>query len=74
MRWRTKYFDKYGSTIVVWLGTMPFLVTRDPNVIRDYLTSSDSIHKPNHIVDALVNYIGPGLLTLQGMRLGLSRS
>jgi len=63
---RTKYLDKYGSTILTWMGPVPFIVTRDPNVVEDAFNSSDCNNKSPHVNAAITNCMGLGLLGLEG--------
>ncbi|KAH8347275.1 hypothetical protein KR059_008235 [Drosophila kikkawai] len=60
----TKNFNKYGSTIFSWIGPLPILVTRDPKIIEDILTSSVCINRSKHAADAIVTNFGHGVLTL----------
>nr|XP_036675362.1 probable cytochrome P450 313a1 isoform X2 [Drosophila suzukii] len=62
---RTKYLDKYGSTILTWMGPVPFIVTRDPNVVEDAFNSSDCNNKSPHVNAAITNCMGLGLLGLE---------
>ncbi|XP_044313023.1 probable cytochrome P450 313a3 [Drosophila rhopaloa] len=65
MSLRGQYMDHYGSTIFSWLGPVPILVTRDPKIIKDILTSSDCLNKSLSMVNAMGNCIGFGLVTLR---------
>ncbi|KAI8045134.1 hypothetical protein M5D96_001313 [Drosophila gunungcola] len=65
MSLRAQYMDKYGSTIFSWLGPVPILVTRDPTILKDILTSSDCLNKSLHMVNGMGTCIGFGLVTLR---------
>uniref|UniRef100_A0A6P4FFI3 Probable cytochrome P450 313a2 n=1 Tax=Drosophila rhopaloa TaxID=1041015 RepID=A0A6P4FFI3_DRORH len=69
MSLRGQYMDHYGSTIFSWLGPVPILVTRDPKIIKDILTSSHCLNKSLSMVNAMGNCIGFGLVTLRGMEI-----
>ncbi|XP_017076702.2 LOW QUALITY PROTEIN: probable cytochrome P450 313a1 [Drosophila eugracilis] len=62
---RGKYLDKYGSTILTWMGPVPFMVTRDPKIVEDAFTSTDCHNKSSHVADAITTCMGFGLLGLQ---------
>lgn len=66
MNLRTKYMDTYGSTILVWLGLMPAILSRDPNIAEDVFTSTQCVDKNPRTTKPLVNVLGIGLLTLEG--------
>ncbi|KAH8332680.1 hypothetical protein KR074_009140 [Drosophila pseudoananassae] len=66
MNLRTKYLDTYGSTILLWLGLMPAILSRDPNIAEDVFTSAQCVDKNPRTTKPLVNVVGNGLLTLEG--------
>nr|XP_036673834.1 probable cytochrome P450 313a2 [Drosophila suzukii] len=63
---RRKYMNKYGSTFLTWMGTMPVVLTRDPKIAEDVLTSSSCTNRSPHATNAIADAVGPGLITLQG--------
>ncbi|KPU79461.1 uncharacterized protein Dana_GF17734, isoform B [Drosophila ananassae] len=63
---RTKYMDKYGSTILTWIGTHPVILSRDPKIARDVLTSSKFLIRNWRVTSAMASIFGLGLVTLQG--------
>ncbi|XP_044312870.1 probable cytochrome P450 313a3 isoform X2 [Drosophila rhopaloa] len=63
---RTKYLDMYGSTILVWIGPEPFVVTRDPKIAEEVLLSSECINRSSHAADPIALSVGDGLFTLKG--------
>ncbi|KAH8332388.1 hypothetical protein KR074_002548 [Drosophila pseudoananassae] len=63
---RTKYLDKYGSTILTWVGVKPVIITRDPKIAEDILTSPNCLNRTWRVASALEDLFGIGLLTLQG--------
>ncbi|XP_041674885.1 LOW QUALITY PROTEIN: probable cytochrome P450 313a3 [Drosophila eugracilis] len=65
MSWRTNNFHKYGSTMLCWVGPIPFLITRDPNVVKDILISFECINKAMYPVNAIEKCVGEGLLSLR---------
>ncbi|XP_044574291.1 probable cytochrome P450 313a3 [Drosophila ananassae] len=65
MNLRTKYMDTYGSTILVWLGLMPAILSRDPSIAEDVFTSSQCVDKNPRTTQPLVNILGNGILTLE---------
>ncbi|XP_059223777.1 probable cytochrome P450 313a4 [Stomoxys calcitrans] len=52
--------------MITYVGPFPFLVTTDPEVVRDVMTSKLSIDKPSLLYDGFSNGIGEGLISLQG--------
>ncbi|KAH8357192.1 hypothetical protein KR084_008700 [Drosophila pseudotakahashii] len=69
MRIRTKYLDQYGSTILVWMGPMPFVVTRDPKIAEEVFMSPECINRSSQLTVPLVStMLGDGLITLKGNR------
>nr|XP_044252263.1 probable cytochrome P450 313a1 [Drosophila takahashii] len=65
LSFRTKYLDKYGSSILLWIGPVPTVVTRDPRIVEDVFTSTDCHNKSPHIANAITSCSGFGLLGLQ---------
>ncbi|XP_033162194.1 probable cytochrome P450 313a1 [Drosophila mauritiana] len=65
LSFRTKYLNKYGSTILTWMGPVPFIVTRDPKIVEDVFSSPDCHNKSQHIVNAITSCMGNGLLGKQ---------
>ncbi|XP_032306907.1 probable cytochrome P450 313a3 isoform X1 [Drosophila ananassae] len=63
---RTKFLDKYGSTILTWVGIKPVILTRDPKTAEDILTSPICLNRSLRVTRAMENIFGSGLLTLQG--------
>ncbi|XP_017098563.2 probable cytochrome P450 313a2 [Drosophila bipectinata] len=63
---RTKYLDNYGSTILTWVGITPVIVTRDPKIAEDILTSPNCLNRTWRVASAIEDLFGIGLLTLQG--------
>ncbi|XP_017120493.1 probable cytochrome P450 313a3 [Drosophila elegans] len=66
MTTRTKYLDMYGSTVLLWVGPDPFVVTRDPKIAEEVLLSSECINRSSHAADAIARSAGDGLFTLKG--------
>ncbi|KAH8332387.1 hypothetical protein KR074_002547 [Drosophila pseudoananassae] len=62
---RTKYMDKYGSTILTWIGIHPFILSRDPKIAKDVLSSSKFLNRNSRVTKAMENIFGLGLVTLQ---------
>lgn len=56
---------KYGSPLLSWLGTYPFLVISDPVLVQEVLTSSKCVNK-GIVYQALNTSIGKGLFSLDG--------
>ncbi|KAH8331164.1 hypothetical protein KR067_012338 [Drosophila pandora] len=65
MNQRAKYMDKYGSTVLAWSGIQPVIVTKDPKIVEDILTSPQCLHRASWVAKAMENVLGPGLLSLQ---------
>lgn len=59
--------DKYGSTILTWIGTHPVILSRDPKIARDVLTSSKFLIRNWRVTSAMASIFGLGLVTLQGV-------
>nr|XP_043067631.1 probable cytochrome P450 313a3 [Drosophila bipectinata] len=66
---RTKYMDKYGSTILTWIGITPVILSRDPRIAEDVLSSSKFLNRNSRVTKAMENIFGLGLVTLQGVSL-----
>ncbi|KAH8332390.1 hypothetical protein KR074_002546 [Drosophila pseudoananassae] len=63
---RTKHMDKYGSTILIWMGIQPVLLTRDPKIAEDILISSQCLNRTSLITKAISDtFAGTGLLTMK---------
>ncbi|KAH8321056.1 hypothetical protein KR074_001674, partial [Drosophila pseudoananassae] len=62
---RTQYMDKYGSTVLAWIGIQPIIVSRDPKIAEDILTSPQCINRISRFAKAMENIYGQGLMTLQ---------
>ncbi|KAH8268251.1 hypothetical protein KR026_002416 [Drosophila bipectinata] len=63
---RTKHMDKYGSTILIWMGIQPVLLTRDPKIAEDILISSQCLNRTSLITKAISDtFAGRGLLTMK---------
>ncbi|XP_043064923.1 probable cytochrome P450 313a1 [Drosophila ficusphila] len=60
---RTKYFNKYGNTILTWIGPVPIVITRDPNFLKDVFATCHN--KSVHMVKAITNCMGNGILSTQ---------
>jgi len=45
---------------------MPVVLTRDPKIAEDVLTSSSCTNRSPHAANAIADAVGPGLITLQG--------
>ncbi|XP_015032955.2 probable cytochrome P450 313a4 [Drosophila willistoni] len=61
-----EFFKKYGSTFLAWLGPTPFILTADPQVVQDILTSPHCINKSPEIYILLKELFGNGLGTSKG--------
>ncbi|XP_070136972.1 probable cytochrome P450 313a3 [Drosophila bipectinata] len=68
MNQRTKYMDKYGSTVLAWIGIRPIIVSRDAKIAEDVLTAPQCINRISRLTKAMENIYGQGLMTLQGLR------
>ncbi|XP_016995846.3 probable cytochrome P450 313a2 [Drosophila takahashii] len=68
IRMRSKYLRMNGSTILTWLGTMPFVLTMDPKTAEDIFMSSSCVNRNWQAVSAFTHSFGHGLLTLQGSK------
>ncbi|KAH8268245.1 hypothetical protein KR026_002418 [Drosophila bipectinata] len=66
MNQRTKYMDKYGSTLLTWIGIQPVILSRDPKIAEDVLTSPQCLHRTSRVTKAIGSVLGPGLLSLKG--------
>lgn len=60
--------DKYGSTFLAWVGIQPIIVSRDPKIAEDILTSPQCLRRASNVAKAMENVLGPGLLSLQGLQ------
>ncbi|XP_017040992.1 probable cytochrome P450 313a3 [Drosophila ficusphila] len=65
---RTKYMDKYGSTVLLWLGITPFIATRDPKVAEQVLSAPECINRSSILTRPIAHGLGEGLLTLEGAK------
>ncbi|BFF89874.1 probable cytochrome P450 313a5 [Drosophila madeirensis] len=63
---RVRYYQKYGPTHLSWLGTVPVLLTCEPNVVQDILTSPHCLDKSHIACNALQLTAGPGIMALRG--------
>ncbi|XP_017145383.1 probable cytochrome P450 313a1 isoform X1 [Drosophila miranda] len=61
-----KFAEIYGPTFLTWMGTVPVLVTSEPNVIQDILTSPYCLDKSQTACNAIIMNSGPGILALRG--------
>ncbi|XP_016959760.1 probable cytochrome P450 313a3 [Drosophila biarmipes] len=68
MRLRSKYLDKYGSTVLMWMGPMPMIITRDPNVIKEVVLSSECINRSSQVTGPVAGSFGHGLFSLEAQR------
>ncbi|KPU79457.1 uncharacterized protein Dana_GF17733 [Drosophila ananassae] len=62
---RTKHMDIYGSTILIWMGINPVLLTRDPKIAEDILISSQCLNRASNITKPISDTFESGLLTLR---------
>jgi len=53
---------------------VPFIVTRDPNVVEDAFNSSDCNNKSPHVNAAITNCMGLGLLGLEGIGISYAKA
>lgn len=60
--------DKYGSTVLAWSGIQPVVLSKDPKIVEDILTSPQCLHRASWVAKAMENVLGPGLLSLQGLQ------
>lgn len=58
--------DIYGSTILIWMGINPVLLTRDPKIAEDILISSQCLNRASNITKPISDTFESGLLTLRG--------
>ncbi|KAH8268246.1 hypothetical protein KR026_002419, partial [Drosophila bipectinata] len=63
---RTKYMEKYGSTLLAWGGIQPVLLSGDAKIAEDILTSPQCLNRTSRLTKAIESVLGPGLLSLQG--------
>ncbi|XP_017005940.3 probable cytochrome P450 313a3 [Drosophila takahashii] len=69
MKIRTKYMDQYGSTILTWLGPMPFIMTRDPKIVEEVFMSPECINRSSQFTIPLTSSAkGDGLLSIEANR------
>ncbi|KAH8306146.1 hypothetical protein KR018_002535 [Drosophila ironensis] len=62
---RAKLMDNYGSTIQFWMGITPGILTRDPNIAADVLSSPKCLNRSLQVTESITKLAGNGLLTLQ---------
>nr|XP_043067633.1 probable cytochrome P450 313a2 [Drosophila bipectinata] len=62
---RTKFMEKYGSTILAWAGIQPVLVSRDPKIAENLLTAPQCLNRSSRVTKAMESIFGKGILTLQ---------
>ncbi|XP_037952215.1 probable cytochrome P450 313a2 [Teleopsis dalmanni] len=61
------YFEKFKSfTFFTWFGTEPFVVTMDPEVIKQVLSSDDFLSKSKFLYTPIDNALHDGIITSSG--------
>ncbi|XP_020798652.1 probable cytochrome P450 313a3 [Drosophila serrata] len=60
----TRILNKHGSTVFTWIGPVPTLITRDPKMVQDILTSPECIDRSSVAANAMVTNCGHSILTL----------
>jgi len=66
MRLRIKYMDQYGSTFLAWLGPKPIVITRDPNIAKEVLLSSECLNRSSQVTAPFAVSVGHGLFSMEG--------
>ncbi|XP_070852166.1 probable cytochrome P450 313a3 isoform X2 [Drosophila suzukii] len=68
MRLRIKYMDQYGSTFLAWLGPKPIVITRDPNIAKEVLLSSECLNRSSQVTAPFAVSVGHGLFSMEAQR------
>ncbi|XP_017140100.1 probable cytochrome P450 313a3 [Drosophila miranda] len=66
MEQRSKNFQEYGPTNLTWLGSVPVLITCEPNVVQDVLTSPHCLDKSKIACNPIRLTCGPAVFALNG--------
>ncbi|XP_013107123.2 probable cytochrome P450 313a4 isoform X1 [Stomoxys calcitrans] len=67
-----EHSERHGSLMFSWLGTYPFLVVTEPDIVRDILTSPDCVNK-SLVYEAINNCTGKGLFGLEDPQWSIHR-
>ncbi|RMG79804.1 MAG: cytochrome P450, partial [Chloroflexi bacterium] len=70
LKFMADMFEQYGDFVIQWIGSVPIIFTRDPDIIHDVLvTHAASFYKSPDYRDenrGLARFLGQGLLTSEG--------